>query len=103
MSNTDPDSRGIVVSPRTITVILGVISLFTSLYFGVSKVNSYDFRLAQLETDKVQLSSTIAALTNEIKDLNGKIVDLTISLNGIQIRQGLMDKDRGRTDATRGD
>ena len=83
----DSDSRGILITPKTLTVVLGVISLFTSLYFGVSKVNSYDFRLAKLETDKVQLSSTIDALTKEIKDLNGKIVELTISLNSVQIRQ----------------
>ncbi len=92
MADASNQGGGVYLSTKTISVLVGCFSLLASFYYGVTKVNSYDFRLEKLETEKVQLSSTIDALIKEVKDLNGKIVELTISINSVQIRQGY---DRG--------
>lgn len=79
--------HGITITTKTLTTFLTVCSVIAILFTGVTKVNSYDYRLATLETNKIEHETSIQSLTKEIKDLNTKIVDLTIALNRIDARE----------------
>lgn len=82
----ESENKGILITPRMISTILGVITLLGVFFSGVTVVNSYSYRLNALESDKVEFSANIISLTNKIEDLNLKIVDLTIALNRLQDR-----------------
>lgn len=87
--------KGLMITPKSISTTLGVIALGSALFTGISVVNSYSYRLDRLESDKVELTSSITQLTNKIDTLNTKLVDLTIALNRVQDRY----RSRGETEA----
>lgn len=81
--------RGVTITAKTLTTFITVCTVLGILFAGVSRVNSYDYRLASLETNKIEMENSISGLIKEIKDLNGKIVDLTIALNRVDARQNI--------------
>lgn len=79
---------GWVVTSKTVTTTISVLSLVGILWMAVTFVNSHTFRLEKLERDNVGFTSAIDKLSSKIDDLNVKIVELTISLNRLQDRAG---------------
>lgn len=86
-----PDTPSLVITSKTIPTLIGIITLGTLVFTGISIVNSYAYRLDRLEADKIELSSSIDKLADQISTLNDKIVDLTISLNRVQDKTGVKD------------
>ncbi len=80
------EDRGFYLNNRTISFILGLVSMITIIVSGVTVFNGYIYRIDQLEKRNVELLSEVNLLTSKIDELNGKIGDLTISLNRLEER-----------------
>lgn len=76
--------KGITLTPKTLSALLGTIALAVALYNGVSTVNGYSFRLEKLEAERVQFISSIEKLNTKLDETNSKIFDLTIALNRVE-------------------
>lgn len=85
----DGTEKGWTVSPRGISAAVGLLGLISAAFMIVTTVNGYSFRLEQLESDKIELVTSITDLSGKLNVLNIKIVELTIALNRLQDRQEL--------------
>lgn len=83
----NPQNNGFVLNTRSISAIVGLITLFGTLYTVVNKVNSYEYRLAQVEINDTHRNKEIQILTSELKILNQKLTDLTIELREFRAEQ----------------
>lgn len=83
---SEAQEKGVNVTPRTLSTVLGLISLIVALYTGISTLNSYAFRVQSLEANNVQLASSVGKLSGTIEILNEKITGLTITINRIDDR-----------------
>lgn len=84
---TNETEAGIRITSKSITAIVGIFALSASIYGGVSKINSWDYRLERLEYEWSAQKGNVETLTREIKELNAQIVSLTIALNRLQFQQ----------------
>jgi outer membrane murein-binding lipoprotein Lpp len=83
MSQQDPN---VTINQRSLSFVLGLVTLLGIMYSGVSTVNGYSARINSLETRNVELVSQVNTLTKKIDDLNVKITELTIALNRVDDR-----------------
>jgi len=77
---------GIVLNQRTISFIIGLITLFSLLFVGVSAWNDYTYRIDSLEQRNISLLNEITALNQRLVQLSDSIVELTITLNRVDDR-----------------
>lgn len=89
MTEEGPKPTGFLVTPKVISTLVGIVTLLGVTFGASSVVNGYAFRLDKLESDNVELSSSIGQLTNKIDELNIKIVELTFALNNVKDRAEL--------------
>lgn len=84
MSN-QPKS-GVLVTTKTISATLAVLTLLSTLFVGATTINGYAFRIDKLEAERIELSSSIDQLNVRLDELNKQIVSLTIALNRLEDR-----------------
>jgi len=80
------EDLGIVLNQRTISFIIGLITLFSLLFVGVSAWNDYTYRIDSLEQRNISLLNEITALNQRLVQLSDSIVELTITLNRVDDR-----------------
>ena len=85
-TQTHTPAPGIMINQKTVSFIIGFITLMTLLGSGVTVVNNYSFRVEQLEKQNALLTTEVGSLNRKITVLSDKIVDLTISLNRVDDR-----------------
>lgn len=97
--NSTPSAGGFLITLKSISAFLAVITLTVTLYTGVSNVNRYIYKIEKLEGDQVQLLSLIDRLDKKLDQYNAKfdisndkIIDLTITLNRLEERLKSMER-----------
>lgn len=63
------------------------ITIVSAVFAGVSKLNSYEHRLSQVEASNSIRNSENQMLATELKSLNTKLTDLTIELREMRASQ----------------
>lgn len=91
--------KGITLNTKTLSFVLALMSLASVFWYAVSYLQSQEFRVTAIE-QRINAQETRATESkNESKEdyrnlivkmdaIQKEITTLTISLNGVQIRQG---------------
>lgn len=86
---SDGKSEGYYLSYKTLGAIGTLIAILVALGGSVTQVNSWEYRINNLESTSIKYEQSTAGLTQEIKNLGIKITDLTITLREVQVKQDL--------------
>lgn len=87
MSNHFTNGRGgIVISTKSISLILSIIGLITVMYTTISTINQYTFKIEQLEIQNANLVTQISRLNGKITDLDTQLDELKIIITRLEER-----------------
>lgn len=90
--------NGLTLNTKTISFIMGLISLGSVFWFAVSYVQGQEFRATALESRVGQLEQKLREdsqdgkeslhnILTKIDALSGEVAKLTIALTSVQVRQ----------------
>jgi uncharacterized coiled-coil protein SlyX len=81
---TQPE-KGFLVTGKTLTVLVSVITIVGALFAGVTKVNSWDNRLSNLEINYSAQDENVVNLSKNVQSLERVIIDLKLVLTHKQL------------------
>lgn len=80
-----PQEKGFLITSKTLTVLISVITIVGALFAGITKVNSWDSRLANLEQTFSAQDQNIVNLNKNVQSLERTIIDLKLVLTHKQL------------------
>lgn len=83
------DVPTITISQRTVSFLIGLITLASLLIGFVTVFNGYSFRVNQMEISIAELKSESDQLSEKMENLGDKIVSLTLTLSILEERNRL--------------
>lgn len=83
---------GVWLDGKLIGLLLGMISLATVGYTGISKVNAYAFKVDQIEVAQTRIVDTLDKFDKSVSDMKDGMTDLTIAINRLNDRYEILDR-----------
>lgn len=77
--------KGFVINSKTLTTLVAILTIVGFLFVSVSKVNSWDSRISNLEQYRIESAENSKELLNELKMTNGNINNLRIDLEKTRV------------------
>ena len=77
--------KGFAINSKTLTTLVAILTIVGFLFVSVSKVNSWDSRISNLEQYRIESAENSKELLNELKMTNGNINNLRIDLEKTRV------------------
>ena len=76
--------QGIVINSKSISLATGIIGLLIIFYTTITTINSYTFRIDQLEQQNANLITQITSLNVKIDKLTDELNRLNVSIKVLE-------------------